>query len=120
MKHAFPGFVVNEEDGDLGYAGIIDTGRGRFPLLLLPQIDGSLPRAATYPKIKLGRNEGRYWRKSPHLFTSGSLCIAGAQDWHPGEHTTATAAAWAAHWFAAYTEWWMSGIWPAKGYGIVA
>jgi hypothetical protein len=120
MKTSFPGFEVIDSNGDLAYGGIIDTGRGRFPLLLMPQVDGSLPTAVTKSSVRLGRQEGRYWRKAPHLYLSGALCIADSRDWHPGDHTTATAGAWAAHWFAAYTEWRMSGVWPTDGYGIVA
>ena len=51
-----------------------------------------------------------------HLYLSGNLCVADISDWRPGEHTSATAIAWAAHWYAAYTDWRLGGPWPTDGY----
>jgi hypothetical protein len=43
--------------------------------------------------------------------------VADTSDWDPQVHTTATAIAWAAHWFAAYTGWRIAGgPWPTEGY----
>jgi hypothetical protein len=116
MKETFPDFLVMGEDDDLWYGGTIDTGRGRFLIGVQPHADRSLPTVRVTPKLRLGRKEGRYWRKPPHLYDSGALCIASAGDWNPEVHTTATATAWAAHWLAAYTGWRISGIWPTEGY----
>lgn len=121
MAQSFPGFNLNTDGGDYSYHGIIDTGRGKFGVLLLPQVDHSLPSAVPAPHPKLGKRVGRVWRDAPHLYLTGNLCIAGVSDWDPARHTTATACAWAAHWYAAYTEWRMSNnSWPSEGYGRVA
>ena len=64
----------------------------------------------------LGRYEGRRFRRPPHLYDSGALCVAATSDWDQERHTTATAVAWGAHWFAAYTEWRMGGHWPTDGF----
>ena len=119
MRTRFPGFSVHRENGDYFWSGTINTGRGTFAILVLPHVDRSLP--SIVPEIKtLGRPEGRRLRRPPHLYNSGALCVAAATDWDPSRHTTATAVAWAAHWFAAYTEWRMRGYWPTDGYGAVA
>ncbi len=119
MRAHFPGFSLHSEDGDYSWSGKINTGRGTFAILVLPQVDRSLP--SVVPRIRnLGRPEGRRLRRPPHLYSSGALCIAATTDWDPTRHTTATAVAWAAHWFAAYTEWRMRGYWPTDGYGAVA
>ncbi|CPT75881.1 Uncharacterised protein [Mycobacteroides abscessus] len=76
--------------------------------------DQGLPRVHVF-NHRLGANAGRKWQPSPHLFTSGSLCVADASDWDPEQHTAATVTAWAAHWLAAYTEWRMSRRWPVEG-----
>ncbi|MFJ3940064.1 hypothetical protein [Streptomyces parvus] len=117
MSKAFPGFILFEEDDDFWYGGTIDTGRGKFLIAVLPQTNRSLPTIRLVSKFKLGRQEGRYWRRSPHLYDSGALCVAAVDDWNSEVHTTATATAWAAHWLAAYTEWRVSGVWPTEGYG---
>jgi hypothetical protein len=117
MSRAFPGFIMFDDDDDFWYGGKIDTGRGSFLIKVLPHTDKSLPTILLANKIRLGRQEGRYWRRSPHLYDSGALCIAAVTDWNPDAHTTATAIAWAAHWLAAYSEWRVSGVWPTEGYG---
>jgi hypothetical protein len=116
MQTAFPGFTyVPAEDG-LGpcWVGTIDTGRGAFRVALMLRRDRGLPSVIVTGR-RLGAQSGRRWTPSPHLYTSGSLCIADRADWHPEEHTVATATAWAAHWLAAYTEWRMSRRWPVDG-----
>jgi hypothetical protein len=119
MRTHFPGFSLHSENGDYFWSGKINTGRGTFAILVLPHVDRSLP--SVVPGIKnLGRPEGRRLRRPPHMYNSGALCVAAATDWDPSRHTTATAVAWAAHWFAAYTEWRMRGYWPTGGYGAVA
>ncbi|MGX1562881.1 hypothetical protein [Streptomyces sp. NPDC055506] len=118
MRAAFPAFTLVDDEGDYFYFGEINTGRGVFPVAVFPQVNKSLPSVRT--TRRLGRQEGKRWKKPPHLYTSDALCIAGASDWNPERHSTATAVAWAAHWFAAYTEWRMRGFWPTDGYGEVA
>jgi hypothetical protein len=120
MHIHFPNFsLYGSEEEDYLWGGRINTGRGSFSILVLPQVNHSLPSVA--PKMKnLGRPEGRRLRRPPHLYDSGALCVASVSDWDPTKHSTATAVAWAAHWFAAYTEWRMRGYWPTDGYGAVA
>jgi hypothetical protein len=119
MRTHFPGFLLHSQNGDYFWTGKINTGRGTFAVLILPHVDRSLP--SIVPKIRnLGRAKGRRLCKPPHLYDSGALCVAATTDWDPARHSTATAVAWAAHWFAAYTEWRIRGYWPADGYGAVA
>lgn len=119
MACHFPNFVQFGEDGDYAFGGYLDTGRGKFKVIVIPHIDRSLPSVVPMHKA-LGRPVGRRLQRPPHLYTSGNLCVAATADWKPEEHTTATAVAWAAHWFAAYTEWRISGRWPTDGFGAEA
>lgn len=119
MRTYFPGFVQFAEDGGYAYGGEINTGRGRFRVLVLPHIDRSLPSIIPLNK-NLGRPMGRRLERPPHLYTSGNLCVASASEWKPLEHTTATAVGWAAHWFAAFTEWRITRRWPTDGFGATA
>jgi hypothetical protein len=119
MATHFPNFIQFAEDGDYAYFGDFDTGRGRFKVIVLPHTDRSLPTVIPMHK-GLGRPMGRKLQRPPHLYVSGNLCIASTTDWNSNEHTTATATAWAAHWFAAYTEWRITGRWPTDGYGTAA
>jgi hypothetical protein len=119
MAAHFPTFVQFGEDGDYSYGGEFNTGRGRFKVSVVPHVDRSLPSVIPLHK-GLGRRMGRRLQRPPHLYTSGNLCIASTTDWKPDEHTTATATAWAAHWFAAYTEWRITGRWPTDGFGAAA
>lgn len=113
---AFPGFTLDDTDGRYVWRGLIDTGRGRFTVEIVGSPSRSLPRVVPTMPHRLGRPEGRRFRKSDHLYLNGDLCVADQDDWLPAEHTTATVIAWAAHWYAAYTEWRMSGVWPTLGY----
>lgn len=121
MQTAFPDFVYVPPDDDSGpfWAGVIDTGRGKFDVGIFPRRDQELPRVTVLNR-RLGAQAGRKWQDSPHLYLNGSLCVADRQDWDPAEHTVATVTAWAAHWLAAYTEWRMSRRWPAEGVHNVA
>jgi len=119
MQLHFPGFVQFGDNADYAYGGVIDTGRGRFEVLVLPHVDKSLPTVVPCHK-SLGRHAGRRMQKPDHVYLNGNLCVASTSDWHPDRHTTATAVGWAAHWFAAYTEWRMSGRWPTVGVDAVA
>lgn len=119
MATHFPNFTQFGTDGDYAYFGELDTGRGRFKVVVLPHTDRSLPTVIPMHK-GLGRPMGRKVQRPPHLYLSGNLCIASTTDWNSNEHTTATATAWAAHWFAAYTEWRITGRWPTEGYAAVA
>jgi hypothetical protein len=116
MERSFPRFFyVPPEDGlSPCWGGVIDTGRGTFNVGIYPRRDEGLPSVALFD-LRLGVNAGRRWLPSPHLYLNGNLCIADRDEWLPGEHTVATAAAWAAHWLAAYTEWRMTRRWPVEG-----
>lgn len=115
MREAFPGFTQFCDEGEYAYGGIIDTGRGRYQCLVVPMRDRSLPSVIPLNR-NLGRAEGRRYMRPPHTYLSGSLCIADTADWDADRHTTATAVAWTAHWFAAYTEWRLfGGPWPTEG-----
>lgn len=119
MRMYFPGFALHAEGDEYLWSGVIDSGRGTFRVGIVPRVDGSLPLVISLNRT-LGRHEGRRFKRSPHLYDSGSLCVAAFSDWDPARHTTATAVGWTAHWFAAYTVWRMSGRWPTEGYGRAA
>lgn len=122
MEDSFPGWKYLEPTEGLGpsWGGTIDTGRGKFLVAIYTRRDEGLPMVMVLGP-KLGVNAGRRWIPAPHLYLSGSLCVAAAEDWDPKEHTVATVVAWAAHWLAAYTEWRMSRCWPVEGsQGIAA
>lgn len=116
MNKSFPEFVyLSADDGyPPSWGGIINTGRGQFEVLIMTRHDQGLPRVHV-TKPQLGVNAGKRWQKPPHLFTSGSLCVADNKDWDPSHHTAATVTAWAAHWLAAYTEWRITRRWPVEG-----
>lgn len=121
MKESFPEFLYlpSDDGAPPSWGGVIDTGRGRFTVLIMTRRDQGLPRVhVTQPR--LGANAGRRWQKPPHLFTTGSLCVADREDWDPSQHTVATATAWAAHWLAAYSEWRITRKWPVEGVDSVA
>lgn len=120
MKSSFPEFTCLSEDGHYAYFGEMNTGRGKFEVIVLPMGDQSLPLVSVMQPKRLGRQAGKLFVKPPHLFTNGSLCIADRADWRP-QYGTEVAVAWTAHWLACYTEWRMNGgIWPTDGYGNVA
>lgn len=121
MKRSFPNFIyVPPEDGSGPcWGGIIDTGRGKFEIGIFLRRDEGLPSIVVFNR-RLGAPAGRRWQRSPHLYDNGNLCVADRDDWNPDEHTGATAAAWSAHWLAAYTEWRMSRKWPVEGVQAVA
>src|SRR5665213_475033 len=81
MAHYFPGFVVTPED--YGYVGILDSGRGRFEVLVRPRANGRCPHITPVSPKRLGRTEGKWWRRAPHLYDSGDLCVAAPTDWNP-------------------------------------
>lgn len=116
MNKSFPGFVYLPADDELTpcWGGTIDTGRGKFEVLVITRRDQGLPRVHV-TKPRLGVNAGRRWQLPPHLFTSGSLCVADTKDWISSQHTAATVTAWAAHWLAAYSEWRFTRRWPVEG-----
>jgi len=116
MGSAFPGFVLLDERGSYDWIGRINTGRGRFTLLVRGNAARGIPTVRPVQPSHLGRNVNGLFRPSDHLFLSGSLCLATEKEWDPDVHNTVTAVGWAAHWFAAYTEWRISGIWPTPGY----
>lgn len=114
---AFPGFRLDDTDGRHVFTGTIDTGRGRFTVSVVADPAGGLPRIVPVLPRALGRHEGRRgFRPAEHLYVSGNLCVADEGDWDREAHTSATAIAWAAHWYAAYTDWRLGGRWPTDGY----
>lgn len=124
MSEAFSKFAYLEPEEDHApcWAGEINTGRGRFQIGVTLRADEGLPSVFLIKKVPLGVHQGKWWVPSPHLYLNGNLCIADQTDWDPEVHTTATAVGWAAHWFAAYTAWRLSGgnKWPTPGAEAVA
>ena len=120
MRTFFPNFKLHTENDDYVWIGDINSGRGTFKVAIVHRADGELPLVASLSKKNFTRMEGRRSRRSPHLYDSGLLCVAAQSDWNPTRHTSATVVGWTAHWFAAYTVWSMSGVWPTDGYGQVA
>jgi hypothetical protein len=116
MRDSFSNVIVFDDENDLSYGVTLDTRRGKFDVLILPQVDGSLPTAVAVRPKRLGRNEGRKFRVAPHLYLSGALCIADSSDWEGKGYKTSVAAAWTAHWLACYSAWRINGIWPTEGY----
>jgi hypothetical protein len=118
MALAFPKFV--ELPGDEAtppiWAGVIDTGRGRFEVAIMHRKDHGLPRVVPLKPHSLGRPLGRRFVKSPHLYLTGNLCVAEQDEWNAETNTVADVAAWTAHWYASYTEWRMTTHWPTAGY----
>ncbi len=116
MEKAFPGFVyVHSEDNPPSWVGTIDTGRGVFTIGVLLRRDEGLPSIFVISKQRLGVDVNGRFRRAPHLYDSGHLCVADQSDWDAVEHTAATATAWAAHWLAAFTEWRFTQKWPVDG-----
>lgn len=122
MKQAFPGFayVAAEDDLPPCWHGVIDTGRGAFRVGIYLRRDQGLPFVKLLSKQRLGRDCGGRFRRSPHLYDSGALCMADQDDWDPDAHTAVTATAWAAHWLAAFTEWRITLQWPVDGSHVAA
>ena len=120
-EDSFPDWVYVPPENGWGpcWGGIIDTGRGKFKVGILLRRDEGLPRVVVFDR-RLGAPAGHTWQRSPHLYDNDNLCVADLADWNPAEHTAATAAGWAAHWLAAYTEWRMSREWPVEGVHAVA
>jgi hypothetical protein len=114
---AFPSFYLDERDGSYTWSGGIDTGRGRFCVTVAGNPSGGIPAIVPVRTGALGRQEGhRGFCRSEHLYDSGNLCVAEPNDWDAKAHNTVTVIAWAAHWFAAYTDWRLGGPWPTHGY----
>lgn len=119
LATAFPGFLQHEADDSSMppiWFGDIDTGRGKFTVMVAARRDRGLPFVAVLRGGKLGVSVNGRWRRSPHLFDNGNLCIADQSDWDPETHTIATAVAWTAHWLAAFTEWRIRRVWPVEGF----
>lgn len=116
VARAFPGFVYNGMDGGHRFEGLINTGRGRFRVAAVGYPDGRIPHLVPINPHGLGRHEGRGFRRPEHVYTNGNLCVAGDDDWRPDEYNTVTAIAWAAHWYATYTDWRLGGSWRSDGY----
>lgn len=122
MRELFPDFVQtrgNEAHPPM-WTGVIDSGFGRFPIMVLQRKDHGLPRVMPLGVTDRSRHEGRRTVKSPHLFASGHLCVAEERDWEPDSDTIATVVSWAAHWHACFVSWRLNGVWPAAGASAAA
>lgn len=116
MARWFPHFTeVLRDDAPPVWGGAIDTGRGSFEVLIFHRLDHGLPSVVPVKPVR-GRQLNRRFAVPPHLYTSGNLCVASPGDWLPERDTTATAVAWAAHWFTFYVEWFYTQKWPADAY----
>lgn len=117
MAEAFPSFeeIAGDEHNPPAWVGAIDTGRGKFPIFLLHRWDHGLPAVVPVKLVRRGKNRGRGWTKAPHLYTSGNLCVADADDWRAETNTMADVVAWTAHWHACYVEWLVADRWPSDG-----
>lgn len=107
MKERFPGFMLerSEETGRPYWVGQINTGRGQFIVAIYHRRSRKLPPTVCVLRPeRLGRHEGRRWRRPPHLYDNDDLCVCELEDWDPDQHDAATVGAWTAHWLAAYTE----------------
>lgn len=116
VARAFPSFSHDGSRGGHRFKGVLDTGRGRFRVAAIGDPDGGIPHLLPIQPRALGRHDGRGFHRPEHVYTNGNLCIAGDDDWHPDRHDTATAIAWAAHWYATYTDWRLGGPWSSDGY----
>lgn len=116
VELAFPNFRYAAPEGEMppSWTGEVNTGRGRFVIRVSLRRNGGLPRVQLVSRQRLGRNAGRRFVRSPHLYLNEDLCVAEGADWRE-EHTAATAIAWAAHWLACYTEWRFTMRWPVAG-----
>jgi hypothetical protein len=118
MAQAFPTFEQQPslQGGAPTWTGTINTNRGRFTVSIVTRADNGLPYVVPLIPKRFGKTRSGRWARSPHLYDNGNLCVADQDDWDPTVHTAATVTAWAAHWYAAYTEWRMSDRWPTEGH----
>ncbi len=118
MARSFPDFVQIDNNGRVAWSGVIDTGRGKFTIVVTHRNDHGLPSIDVVSPKTLGRAAGKKFVKPPHLYTSGKICVAAKEDWNPSTNDAVTVVAWAAHWLAAYTEWRFSMRWPVSGLDV--
>lgn len=118
MATYFPDFHLIEgtEDAPPAWYGTIHTSLGKYPVLISHRRDHSLPGVTPVNPVHRGRNVGRRFRRSPHLYDNGNLCVALESDWEAGSDTAATVVGWAAHWHAVYQEWFFTGKWATEKY----
>ncbi len=117
MASAFPGFeeVPGDEQNPPAWYGVLDSGRGKFPVFLVHRWDHELPAVVPVQLTRRGKAKGKGWVKAPHLYLSGNLCVADVSDWNASQNTMADVVAWAAHWHACYVEWLSTDKWPSEG-----
>lgn len=115
MAKAFPAFTLHHVGGPPIWCGEINTGRGRFAVMIVHRPDHGLPHVVPLHPALFRRGEGRRSRKSPHLYLNGNLCVARQEDWDPKHNDATTVVGWAAHWLAAFTEWRITRRWPCEG-----
>ena len=118
MAEHFPRFMLVEGTADLppAWAGAVRARRAEFQIMVMHRRDHGLPTVVPVSPKARRRWVGRRLIGAPHLYTSGDLCVAAAEDWDPEIDTVATVVGWAAHWHACYVEWFFTGKWPTEGY----
>lgn len=119
MKAYFPSFQELPSAADLppAWFGTIVTDLGaRFPILVQHREDHSLPVVIPMSPRRRGKNVGRRWIASPHLYLNGNLCVADVEDWDADRDSIATVVGWAAHWHTCYQAWLFTGRWPIHAF----
>jgi hypothetical protein len=114
---AFPQFrlLPGDDETPPAWVGTVDTGQGRFEVIISHRFDHGLPLCIPRKPIAERVVNGKH-RTAPHLYLNGNLCVADSADWNIDEHNAATVVGWVAHWYACYIEWFYTTKWPAEGY----
>lgn len=119
MSTSFPSFEAFGSEGRIGWRGTVTPWNRAFSIEILWHGDRArIPRVSVTPHSHLGRIERGKWKRAPHLFDAGNLCVARPEDWQPSEHDATTVVAWAAHWLGCYEQWVaFRREWPRIGQG---
>jgi adenylate cyclase len=121
ISTAFPSFEEFESEGRIGWRGTVMPWSREFTIEILWHLNrAQIPRVNVTSDAHLGRMERGKWKRAPHLFDAGNLCVARPEDWRPSEHDATTVIAWAAHWLGCYEQWAVfRREWPRVGQGKV-
>jgi class 3 adenylate cyclase len=119
ISTSFPTFEPFESEGRIGWRGTVAPWNREFKIEILWHQDRArLPRVRVTSDAHLGRMERGKWKRAPHLFDAGNLCLARPKDWRPSEYDATTVIAWAAHWLGCYEQWVaFKREWPRVGQG---
>jgi class 3 adenylate cyclase len=119
VSEAFPSFEAFESEGCIGWRGTLRPWQREFTIESLWRRDRArIPRVSVTSESHLGRMERGKWKRAPHLFDAGNLCVARSSDWLPMAYDATTVIAWAAHWLGCYEQWVMfRRQWPRIGQG---